>query len=38
MPVMHLVVLNWIGLILSTGLGIGAGTLLLRYLGRHELP
>jgi len=35
---MHLVVLNWIGLLVSTGLGIGAGILLLKYLSRHELP
>ena len=35
---MHLVVLNWIGLVVSTGLGIAAGILLLKYLGRHELP
>ena len=35
---MHLVVLNWIGLVVSTGLGIGAGILLLKYLSRHELP
>ena len=38
MPGMHLVVLNWIGLLVSTGLGIGAGILLLKYLSRHELP
>ena len=38
MPDMHLVVLNWIGLVVSTGLGIGAGILLLKYLSRHELP
>ena len=35
---MHLVVLNWIGLVVSTGLGIFAGVRLLKYLGRHELP
>ncbi len=35
---MHLVVLNWIGLLVSTGLGIGAGILLLKYLSRYELP
>ena len=35
---MHLVLLNWLGLVVSTGLGIGAGILLLKYLRRHELP
>ena len=35
---MHLVVLNWIGLVVSTGLGIAVGILLLKYLSRHELP
>lgn len=35
---MTLVVLNWIGLLLSTAIGIAAGVLLRRYLSRTELP
>lgn len=35
---MRLVLVNWIGLLVSTGLGILAGILLLKYLGRDELP
>ncbi len=35
---MGLVVINWIGLVVSAALGIGAGIALSIYLGRHELP
>ncbi len=35
---MTLVVLNWVGLLLSTLLGIALGLTLSRYLARNELP
>ena len=37
MSVVTLVVLNWLGLLLSTGLGIAVGILLRRHLQRNEL-